>query len=676
LANREPIRTIPFARRDRQIHREETLMRILVLFSIAVAAAPAAQPLSFSRTEIPVGPSCCSMVTADFNGDGKPDLVVTFSDSLDAGGRQLLVLMGNGDGTFATRNTLDLGQSFLLVAAVDVNGDKKADLIITAPFKGDSFVLLGNGDGTFQPPGMIGSGVLRVADFNGDGKPDLLCAGLVVRPGNGDGTFGNPIITPAAQNFTALNFAGATAVGDFNGDGKLDVAHTSAWHDAFGMVWVWLGNGDGTFRMLPPNDLFSNGGNSPRAPQVAVGDFNGDGKLDLALGAGDLTSLTGPTSFIGILLGNGDGTFRKGTTVSLFGVLLTTADVNGDGNADLVSESEIALGNGDGTFQSPEAFGYGQRSIGSDLSELIELRQYPPLVAADFDQDGKLDLAMPSHFTVIFGGGVGGGGYTSSGLSVLLNKGPGPPNSVTAVSAANGTHVVAPGSIASIYGTNLAQGTAAAGSLANLPASLGGISLHVRDSLGVDRQAELFFVSPTQVNFLVPDATAEGLAALNIDDGHLPFVEGLRATVIQMLAPAFFTADGTGTGAAAATAVRVLPNRTQISVPVFTCSNGRCNTVPIDLSQGPVYLSLYGTGFRHRSADPKGVPLAGCQIQNQIPFATYAGPQGLLPGLDQLNLHLPQVSGAGETDVVCNFSLDIQALFERAFSRPVKINIQ
>src|SRR5260370_21379204 len=177
------------------------------------------------------------------------------------------------------------------------------------------------------------------------------------------------------------------------------------------MVWSWLGNGDGNFWLLPPNDLFTNGDNSPSARQLAVGDLNGDGNLDLAIGAGDFTPLTGPTSFIGILLGNGDGTFRKGTAVSIFGVLLISADVNGDGNVDLVSESEIALGNGDGTFQPPEAFGYGRRSIGSNASELIELRPYPPLVVADLDQDGQLDLAMPSHFTVIFGSS----GYTSSG---------------------------------------------------------------------------------------------------------------------------------------------------------------------------------------------------------------------------------------------------------------------
>jgi uncharacterized protein (TIGR03437 family) len=143
------------------------------------------------------------------------------------------------------------------------------------------------------------------------------------------------------------------------------------------------------------------------------------------------------------------------------------------------------------------------------------------------------------------------------------------------------------------------------------------------------------------VNFLVPDGTAAGQATLNIEDALFPFVEGLRATPVQMLAPSFFTADGTGMGAASATAVRVLPNGTQIPVPIFQCSNDRCSTVPIDLSQGPVYLSLYGTGFRHLSANPpNGVPLAGCQFQNRRPSVTYAGPQGTILGLDQLNLLL------------------------------------
>ena len=646
-------------------------MRVLVLIGAAVAAASAAvPPISFARTEIPAGPSCCSVVTGDFNGDGKPDLAATFSDTLHGGGRLLLVLLGNGDGTFTARNAVDLGQSFLLVAALDLNGDRKTDIVITTSVNGDSFLLPGSGDGTFQQPVKIGSSVLRVADFNGDGKPDLLSAGLVVRLGNGDGTFGNPIVTPETINFTPLSFVGAIALRDFNGDGKLDIAHTSAWHDAFGMVWIWLGIGDGTFRPLPPNDLFSNGSDSPIAPQLVAGEFSHDGKIDLALGTGQPLSIFGPSDSVGILLGNGDGTFRKGATVPLLGRLLLSTDLNGDGAADLATETEVALGNSDGTFQTPQAFGYGQPVIGKDI---IELRMVPPLVAADFNRDGKFDLAMPSHLTGTF---AATGGFTSSAMSVLLNTGAGPPGSVSAVSAANGSRAIAPGSIASIYGTNLAPSTVAAASFGNLPSTLGGISLHVRDAFGADRLAQLFFVSPTQINFLVPDETAEGLAALNIDTGDFPFVEGQLATIVQMLAPAFFTEDGSTTSVAAATAVRVMPNGTQLPVPVFSCANGVCGAVPIDLSQGPVYLTLYGTGFRHTSANAGGVPLAGCQIQNYYPVAIYAGPQHQIPGLDQLNLLVPPVSGAGQTDVVCRFAVNAPGLSESAASAPVKIDIR
>src|SRR5262249_2657347 len=146
--------------------------------------------------------------------------------------------------------------------------------------------------------------------------------------------------------------------------------------------------------------------------------------------------------YVGILLGNGDGTFRKGASVPLVGMLLASADVNGDNRVDLLSDSEIATGNGDGTFQLPQAFGYGQRSIGSDTLLLLELQQFPPLVTADFDRDGILDLVMPSRLTVTFSGG----GYMSSGLSMLSHRGPAPSHSVIAVSATNGVRVVAPGS--------------------------------------------------------------------------------------------------------------------------------------------------------------------------------------------------------------------------------------
>jgi hypothetical protein len=135
---------------------------------VAATAAAAPPPFSFARYEVPIGAACCSLVAGDFSGDGKPDVATVFSDPVAP--RELLALMGNGDGSFTAKSFVDLGRTMALVAAIDVNGDRKLDLLA-----GGALLSLGNGDGTFQPPRMISSaGLLRVADFNGDGKPDLL----------------------------------------------------------------------------------------------------------------------------------------------------------------------------------------------------------------------------------------------------------------------------------------------------------------------------------------------------------------------------------------------------------------------------------------------------------------------------------------------------------------------
>src|SRR6202140_281763 len=237
------------------------------------------------------------------------------------------------------------------VVVADFNGDGKLDLAVAdngnylTGDNGGVSILLGNGDGTFQPAQLVNAGnnpiFLAAGDFNGDGKTDLVLSGLGALPsggngnltillGNGDGTFQSPITLSAGVDPSAM------ALGDFNGDGKLDIAviDFGNFSGNNGATYILLGKGDGTFQ--PP--VLLNAGSGPAAIPVAIvaGDFNGDGKLDLSVASSDF-NLFSLTSNVSVFLGNGDGTFQSPVFYGLFEIptSLAAGDLKGNGRIDL-----------------------------------------------------------------------------------------------------------------------------------------------------------------------------------------------------------------------------------------------------------------------------------------------------------------------------------------------------
>lgn len=333
-----------------------------------------------------------AVAVADFNGDGKLDLAMPVY-SIDSPLSSVTILLGNGDGTFTAGPAIPITSvNAGSIAAGDFNGDGKADLAITLPDNNEIAVLLGNGDGTFTEAPIIsdtnGPFFVTVGDFNGDGIEDLAVVNpaglnLSILLGNGDGTFRLESNPPAGSGLTPM----AAAVGDFNGDGKLDIAVADYARNVGvpGSVTILLGNGDGTFTQTPVSPAT---GDSPVS--IAVADFNGDGKADLAVG--NSYDDVGQPGTITILLGNGDGTFTAATTGPTAGNTLQSVavgDFNGDGKADLVTANAasntatVLLGNGDGTFTLADS-----PTTGVD-----------PLFGAvgDFNGDGLSDIATANN---------------------------------------------------------------------------------------------------------------------------------------------------------------------------------------------------------------------------------------------------------------------------------------
>jgi sugar lactone lactonase YvrE len=313
------------------------------------------------------------VVTGDFNHDGIPDLAVLSS----AYSGIVSVFLGNGDGTFQAAVTYSVGTQPQSIVVSDVNDDGNLDLIVANEGNADVGVLLGNSNGTFQPQttSPVGNNPVFVAvgDFNGDGVTDLAVANLAdntvgILLGLGDGTFQTQV------TYSVPNPIGI-AVADFNHDGILDLAVTGSTEGS--IVAVLQGVGDGTFTQ--PNSPINIPANN--AGWLAAGDLRNSGTMDLVV-----PDRAGSNVYV--LLGNGNLTFQ--TAVAYAGVegpwQVALGDVNGDGVLDLVAPNteadglvSVLLGNGDGTFAAATNYTVGNNPASVAL--------------ADFNGDGLLDFA-------------------------------------------------------------------------------------------------------------------------------------------------------------------------------------------------------------------------------------------------------------------------------------------
>jgi hypothetical protein len=366
----------------------------LVYFTVGRQSSTAAFAQINVPLNLPPGSIGIPFAAGDFNGDGILDMAFA------TGNATIEVMLGNGDGTFqppvATVFNIDLNNSqqycygIDALLAGDFNGDGKLDLAMGYSCGSEGYgwdvlyTALGAGDGTFTLVGdetALGTPT-AAGDFNRDGALDVATMtpkgyDISFYPGIAEGSAAG-VFTTSISRIGGLQTSAFSipAVGDFNHDGKLDLAIPD---DSLGFqMYVVLGQGNGNFSLPGGYNLYGDYRGS-NAGSAAAADLNGDGNLDLVGGS------------LSVLLGNGNGTFRRAGGVPVEGLNAAfsqqLADFNNDNKLDaLLIDSngslDLLLGNGDGTFEKPQIWA-------------AQDEYWQPIMVGDFNGDGKLDVMVP-----------------------------------------------------------------------------------------------------------------------------------------------------------------------------------------------------------------------------------------------------------------------------------------